>query len=432
MTPIPVLVLLALAGTPAPSEPPDPAAAEQVFATALEAHGARDWGRYRAAIERTMALLPDPSRLYYRLAAARALGGDRAGAAEALGRLVDAGIRRDPRADPELAALAEDPAFRAQLERMDRLREPLERSTEGFRLGESGLLVEGIARDPASGDWFLSAVNARKVVRRLGDGTVRDFVGPGAHGLAAPLGLAIDAGRRLLWVVSAGLPHARGLAPAEIDRSALLAFDLATGELRRRIDAPAGKRLWNDLELGTDGSIYVSDPGAAAVLRVALDGAAETLVEGQGLRSPGGLALSSDGRLLYVADWTQGLAAIDLAAPPGDRLRWLRPPPGGEATLGIDGLRRSEGTLVAIQNGIAPPRIIRFRLDPGGLALSGAEVLERAHAGWDEPTLGVLEGGELWYVANSHWPRFDDRGEPAAGAPLEPAVVRRLPLAPPR
>jgi hypothetical protein len=420
------VALLALAAPQAVPTPPDPLAAEKVFATALEAHGAREWGRYREAVEATVERLADPSRLYYRLAAARALAGDRPAAIAAFARLVDAGIFRDPRADPEFAALAAEPEFRAQLERMDRLREPLVRSFEGFALGEPGLLVEGIAHDAAGGAWFLSAVSARKVVRRGADGVIHDFVPAGAHGLAAPLGLAIDDGRRLLWVVSAGLPHARGLAPEALDRSALLAFDLATGELRRRIDSPAGgKRLWNDLELAADGSIYVSDPGAGAVLRVLAGGGVETLIEGQGLRSPGGLALSADGKLLYVADWTQGLAAIELGSK---RLVWLRPPPGGAATLGIDGLRRVGDTLLAIQNGIAPPRITRFQLDGSGRALAGAEILERAHPGWDEPTLGVVAGGELWYVATSHWPAFGDDGAPRSGVEIPAARVLRLPL----
>jgi hypothetical protein len=48
---------------------------------------------------------------------------------------------------------------------------------------------------------------------------------------------------------------------------------------------------------------------------------------------------------------------------------------------------------------------------------------------WDEPTLGVVVDGALFYVSNSHWPRFaDDGSAPADLAALAPTAIRRLPL----
>ena len=421
------LLALALATPPAPpSAAPAAAAApapEELFQQALEAQKAGDGPRYRDLLERTVAGLPDASRLYYRLAGARLLAGDRAGALAALRLQVDAGIDRDPRPDPAFAPLLEDPAFRAEVERMLRLREPLARASEAFRL-ERGDLIEGIAHDEKTGAIFLSSVRERRIVRRERDGTLSELVAAGAHGLAAALGLAVDAPGRRLWVVSAGLPHAAGHDPAERERSALLAFDLDRGTLLRRVAAPAGA-LWNDLELAPDGTVSASDPARQAIDRVAPDGAVTPLVAGQGLRSPGGLALSADGARLYVADWTKGLAVVDLAS---GRLEWMKAPPGA-TTLGIDGLRRRGDALVAIQNGVQPARIQRFTLAGNGRALAGAEMLERARPDWDEPTLGTLVGGELWYVANSHWPKFDENGALAAGSSLEPTLVLRLPLA---
>jgi sugar lactone lactonase YvrE len=262
------------------------------------------------------------------------------------------------------------------------------------------------------------------VIRVSPDGEGTDFVKPSAHGLAAALGLAVDEQRKLLWIVSAGLPQAKGLTDAERDRSALLAVDFDTGELRRRIEAPPGKRWWNDLVIARDGAVYVSDPGSASIARVAVDGAVTTVVEGRGLRSPGGLALATDERVLYVADWTNGLAAVDLAS---GELAWLAPP-SGATTLGIDGLRRHGDDLIAIQNGVPPHRITRFTLAPGGRSLASAELLERDVPGWDEPTLGVLAGNALLYVANSQWPKFGDDGATPDPSNLVPTVVRQLAL----
>ncbi len=413
------------APTPTATPTPTPAAlsADELFEQALAAQQAADWPRYRDLVEATVGRLPDPSRLLYRLAGARLLAGDRAGALEALRRQVDAGFDRDPRPDPVFAPLAEDPAFRAAIERMLALREPLVRSSEGFRL-DRGDLIEGIAHDPETGSIFLSSVRERRILRRTREGAVSEFVASGAHGLRGALGLAVDAPRRLLWVVSSGLPHAAGLAADERERSTLLAFHIDRGTLERRIDAPAGGHLWNDLEVAPDGTVYASDPAGKAIHHVRADGAVTTLVEGHGLRSPGGLALSADGALLYVADWVVGLAVVDVRS---GALHWLAAP-AAATTLGIDGLRLDGRGLVAIQNGVPPARVQRFALGPDGRSLAGAETLERAHPGYDEPTLGVVVGPDLWYVANSHWPKFGEDGALVAGAELSPTVVLRLPL----
>ena len=78
--------------------------------------------------------------------------------------------------------------------------------------------------------------------------------------------------------------------------------------------------------------------------------------------------------------------------------------------LGIDGLYFHRGGLIGIQNGVTPHRVARFTLGPSGDRVIRAEVLERAHPRYDEPTLGVLVDGELYYIANAQWERFGEDG----------------------
>jgi hypothetical protein len=97
--------------------------------------------------------------------------------------------------------------------------------------------------------------------------------------------------------------------------------------------------------------------------------------------------------------------------------------------LGIDGLRRQGNRLLAIQNGITPPRILSLELSPDGRSLVAAKILERNLSEWDEPTLGVVADGAFWYVANSHWPSFPgDDSAPTDVTKLTPTSVRRLAL----
>jgi len=427
----PVLAALAVAAGVSPAVATDSApptapsfvAARAAFNAALEAEKAGDAPGYLSQLEQAVATIPDPARLLYRLAAARLAAGDRAGAIDALRRQVDAGVVRDPRGDAAFAALAVDADFLAVMRRLDEVATPIVASNELFRDGEPDGLFEGIAFDPRSGSYYLSSVRHRKVVRRATDGTLTDFVSSGAHGLASALGLAIDSDRRLLWIVSAGLPHAQGLPPAERDTSAVLAVSLDTGALVRRVAAPAGKHLWNDLALARDGSVYVSDTADASVVRVAPSGETSIVVRSEELRSPGGLALTTDERRLFVADWSTGLAVIDLAS---GELTWIRAP-GNATLLGIDGLVRVGGDLVAIQNGVDPPRITRLRFAADG-ELRGVDLLERGVPDWNEPTLGTQVAGDLVYVATSQWPSFGDDGQPLPTATLTSTSIRRLPL----
>jgi sugar lactone lactonase YvrE len=308
---------------------------------------------------------------------------------------------------------------------MVKLEEPVVRSTIAFELPERDLLVEGIAHDPKSGAFFFSSVRQRKVLRRAADGKWETLAAFG-EGATSPLGIAFDPGRSRLWLATAGLPQG-GANAAALNRGNLMALDLANPGAVKALafGALEDGHSTNDLALAADGAVWFSDPGGQAVGRLDAEGRLARFGEGKGMRSPGGVALSADGKRLYVADWTNGLATIDIAT---GAFAWLRPPAGATA-LGIDGLVRDGDSLLAIQNGVRPPRVTRFRLSADGLALAGAEILERAVPEWDEPTLGLVVDGALVYVAASQWPRYGEDGKPNADLSTLPLPsVRRLQL----
>jgi hypothetical protein len=96
--------------------------------------------------------------------------------------------------------------------------------------------------------------------------------------------------------------------------------------------------------------------------------------------------------------------------------------------LGIDGLYLVDGSLVGIQNGIEPHRVVRLRLDATANRVERAEILERARPDYAEPTLGVVVGRDLYYVAASQWEKFRDDGTIEAPESLRPPLVLRLRL----
>jgi hypothetical protein len=137
------------------------------------------------------------------------------------------------------------------------------------------------------------------------------------------------------------------------------------------------------------------------------------------------MAESADGRGLYVADYSHGILSVDRASR---KVSEVTPPAGGATVLGIDGLARHGDTLIGIQNGLQPARVIRMRLDEDPLRIRAVELLDRNLPAADQPTVGAVVGDELRYVANSQWEHYDDEGRLRDGATLAPPLILRLPL----
>lgn len=85
------------------------------------------------------------------------------------------------------------------------------------------------------------------------------------------------------------------------------------------------------------------------------------------------LAPSPDGRVLYLADYSHGMLRVDLETREVTRLDDAP----SSTSLGCDGIAWDRGAIVAVQNGVAPARIMRFVLDQAGRRIQRADVLDR-------------------------------------------------------
>ncbi len=225
--------------------------------------------------------------------------------------------------------------------------------------------------------------------------------------------------RRILWATTVGVPHCETCSKSDQGRTALLAFDLDSGALRKRADSPL-KGLLGDMTIGRDGHPYVSDGAAGAVFHFHPDtGEFERLDVAGEFPSPQTPALSTDEKTLYVPDYVRGIAAIRLV---DKRTTWLMPA-GGIALNGIDGLYVYGGDFLAVQNGTEPPRVIRVSLD-----LQKQRVLEANTPGLGEPTHGVVVGDRFYFIADSGWDRYDESGHPKKGTDPVHSSVRVIDL----
>ena len=349
---------------------------------------------------------------------------DTASALAALAAYADRGLGRDVRADSLLASYARLPRFAPVVARHDANRAPLERSRVVARFADSTLWPEGMDFDPRTRRYYVASVRNRTIVEVTATGSTREILPRGAKGVAAILGVRVDTARGVLWATTSSV-RASGDDGAPV--AALLRVRIADGAIERRWDlAPTtdgAAHTLGDLAVGPRGDVYVTDSTDPVLYR--LRSGADTL---ERITSPlfyslQGVAPSADGRALYLADYSHGLLRVDLTT---GRVARVADAPH-TTTVGCDGIALDRGAIVAVQNGVAPPRIVRFELDSAGTRVTRADVLDRATLA-DEPTIGAVVGREFVYVANSQWDKHGDDGTLRAGAKLTAPLLLAVPL----
>jgi len=73
----------------------------------------------------------------------------------------------------------------------------------------------------------------------------------------------------------------------------------------------------------------------------------------------------------------------------------------------VDGMYFYKNSLLAIQNGFNPQRVVRFFLNKKFDRIERYEIVAANHPHFNEPTLGVLVKNTFYYVANSQWGSFN-------------------------
>lgn len=424
----------------APSATYQPATARALTVEAVAACRDGDFPRGRELLRQAAGHRPGQVEIWMLLAGVEHRLGDFEAAEHALARIVAAGLEPPFERAPFYDTLIDEPLHAAALEALAAETAPRQVAEPLFRLEDRGLVPEGVAHDPVTGDFFISSVHRGNIVR-FRDGQARRLVADGS--LWSVLGLAVDAERRLLWATTAALPQLEHYDPSEEGRSALLAFRLAStpaGEAKpwKQIELELGRpHTLNDLALARDGTVFVTDnrvPGQ--VYRHGPQHAGlRPLLRAGFFRSPQGIVLSSDERRLYVADYSLGLTVLELDGrlEMVGEARYLEPPPDVCLT-GIDGLAgagvdaQGRDVLIAIQNLYPPHRVLRLELEPGVGRVAAVTVLEQARPDYSEPTLGTVVGDSFVYVANSQWNRFDEAARLPPAAELERPLLLRLPL----
>jgi hypothetical protein len=397
---------------------------QQHAAAGEAARTASDWGSWRYHLVRMRETVGYHPSIVYSLARADARLGRTEDALAWLQTYAATGLTRDVAADSAFLGMREAPGWTALVERIEGNARPVSSAGPAFTLPDSAFLPEGVAFDPATRRFFLSSIRSGRILAYSVDtGAWTELVPAGRDRQWSMLAVSVDTATRTLWATTAAIPFFGGYQAADSGRSAVLAYDLDNGALRRRWDAPAGGRhQLGDMTLAPNGDVYVSDADEGAVYRIARGSQElERFASGE-LVSPQGLAVTSDGRRVLVADYVRGLASIDRES---GEVAWMQVA-DSTAVSGIDGLVRVGHSLVAVQNGVNPKRVIELRMDAAERRITGWRAIESGTPILSEPTHAVLVADEVFFIADSGWDRLNPDGTIKPGMVLEPAHVLRV------
>lgn len=324
-------------------------------------------------------------------------------------------------ASPEFAPLREKPEFAAIHAGMEKNRAAISLAKTAFQLSDPTLLPEDLDYEPNTKRFFLTTVRGKKIVSTDQTGTITEFAkAPDDWPLLA---IKLDPGRSLIWATEVALQGFIFAPEPDWGRSAVLCYDLKTGKLLRRIEGPHGSAL-GDMTLTPDGAVIVSDGDGGGVYRI--QGEAEGLerLDAGDFISPQTPAVDPDGKTIFIPDYVRGIAILVVGT---NEVRWLSME-DQFALDGIDGLYLQDHTLLAVQNGTSPERVVAFALDPARTKIISETLIERSTKTLGDPTHGVIVGSEFYYIANSGWDMIDEHGNLKPGEHPSQAFIMRLPL----
>lgn len=359
---------------------------------------------------RAVALRPHLGRYKLELAAAYAQQDKKREAYNALLELQAQGYAYQIKDDPRFAKVATTEVWTYTLKGFDANREPFGEGRVSHTLPREHELIESIAWDPSRKQLLVGSARDGKVYKLAKDGKLMPLVSADAeNGMWSVFDLVVDAERGVLWVASTAVPHYRGYDAAKhLGRAGVFKFDLATGKFLKRFLSPsiAGQAFFlSTLALGKDGEVYVADGVNNAVYQVR-DDRFRRLFHAPVLGSIRGMAVSGDGKKLYLGDHERGILGFELdSGKPFDVSV-----PKTLALGGIDGLAWWQGHLIVVQNGMNPPRVMRLKLQADGKGIAAVQPLVANQPELTLPTLGTLAGDEFYFIANSQKENYDRFG----------------------
>jgi hypothetical protein len=383
-----------------------------------------DLERLEWTLERLSELLPGSGDVKLGLAKTYALRDEKSKTYDLLLKLQKQGYGYDLSKDADFAKVTGTKVWPYILGELARNGAPSGEGAVAVSLPAGDHLYESLAFDPKRGQLLVGSVRDGSIQLVGKDGSLAPFITADAtNGLWSVYAMAVAPDEDALYVASTASVYLKKFDQADFGKAGVFKFQLSSGKLLDKylLTPDAKPRTLSSIAVGKGGLVFAADGLRNVIYR--LDGAAlKPMVANPRLTSLRGLAVSGDGKNLYFTDYALGVFGVDLVA--GTAFDVVHD--GAKVPLGgIDGLYWYDNTLVAIQNGMVPRRVLRLHLDDDGRAVVRAVVIDSGKSEFTLPSYGALEGDHLEFIANSQKNGYDAYGNPIDSAKLAPVKIFR-------
>jgi sugar lactone lactonase YvrE len=394
----------------------------------------KDWPALRAVLIEIGKEMNGVTPTYaLRMASVETHMGNKAAALQWMERYAAMGLTYDLAGDDDLKPLLSEEGWKKIAAQMQRNAAPVMHADQVCSLPIADLMPEDLTFDKTSGAFLVSSIQHHSLYRVVlpkgsnKDCELRELPLEAQAKRWPVLAVSFDPVRKLVWMTSSAMPGFSGFPKEDDGKAALLAVDPRDGKIVRRFDLESGApAVLGDMSVSADGTVYVSDSIGGGVYRV-LGNLEKAKLEkiADGLFSPQTPVLAADGKRLFVSEYPLGIAVIDLTG--AGKVTELRHP-DNVAVTGLDGMYLAGDSLIGIQNGTEPERIMRFRLNHAQTEIESAEVIEQSTLRLGEPTHAIAVDGWIYVSANVGWNKVDDHGNLKEGASFTPPVLLRFPV----
>jgi sugar lactone lactonase YvrE len=415
----------------------------ELFQKLSEAAKQKDWQGAREVLTQIGRELPAPTPRYMlSVATIEARLGHKDEALRWIEKYVGTGLSFDPSRDEDLKAFMAAGTGTKITELMKERSLPISNAEFICELPQADTMPEDIAylkgADAKSpGSFYVSSIQHHTIYRvslpKAGSRqcTMEELPLPAEAKRWPTLAISADHKRKVLWVTASAMPGFSGIPKEEQGKAVLMEIDPTSGKVLHRFDpGTTGPAVLGDMCVTDQGTVYVTDSIGGGVYRLHGDLQTAKLEKiADGLFSPQTPVPARDGKRLFVADYTMGIAVIDLpaaAAAPNvsAKLKYL-PHPENVAVVGLDGLYSNGDSLIGIQNGTEPERILRLLMNPAQTEITGDQVIHQI--GQLDPTHAVEVDGWFYATANVGWSKVDDNtGQLRPGEKFTPPVLLRF------
>ncbi|RDY59956.1 SMP-30/gluconolactonase/LRE family protein [Flagellimonas nanhaiensis] len=255
---------------------------------------------------------------------------------------------------------------------------------------QKDLIPEGIAIDSISRKIYVNSLKHNKIVRCDFDGkNQEDFVKSNQYGYLPGFGMTIKGDT--LFALGNNLPKSS-------NKSVLLLLNTQTGALIKSYTIDNSDFIYlNDIAVGPKGKLYITDSESDNIYTLnPQKDALEIFFSHPEIKHPNGIAISPDGKTLFLATYTSGIRVLDIGSQ-----KLIN---HNNDFKGIDGMKFYQNSLLAIVNGkrdATQNGLFRFYLDKNLSKIVSEEKLASFQNPTDIPTTFALFNNQMFYVSDS-------------------------------